>query len=310
MRLLFLSLLAALVAGGCGQKIGAPEETPGGLAPPPGTYILTYEWTGFSGTTDVVVTAGGLVYVAQDSSAVAAYKTFSPQRHPLIADLTGLVKPVLLAEGVEEEVYVADAGDMTVKRFPRSGGSPAQVFSDTVWSVFGGIAVDNLGNLYVADKATEYIWKYLPSGRRDTTLMTAGVLSEGGEGEGYVRQPGGLCFDGTYLQVTDTGKNRVQKLATNVFAQNMLNPPVTGPSLEDPLASPLDSDSDAEGNVYVADTNKHRVLKYDIVRELLTTVNWDTTYAIGKPVAVAARERWVYIADPDNGKILIYELRQ
>jgi hypothetical protein len=41
----------------------------------------------------------------------------------------------------------------------------------------------------------------------------------------------------------------------------------------------------------------------------VATVNWDPAYPVGPPVAVAARDKWVYVADPDNGKILIYELR-
>jgi len=309
---LLTSFAAVLVAAplllcGCGQKIAQPEETTLGVAPPPNTYVLTYEWLGFPGTTDLVVTTGGYVYVAQDSSRVLAYKTFSPQQHPLIEELEGLVKPVLLAEGVDEEMFVADAGDMTVKRFPRSGGAPVQTFSDTAWVMFGGIAVDSDGFLYVADKQRDYIWKYTPFGERDTSLGGNGVLTEGGEGTGYVSQPGGLCFDGTYIQVTDTGHNRVIKLVRDEFAFGVLN--VTGPSLEDPFASPLDSDSDETGNVYVADTGKDRVLKYNTSGVLMATVNWDPAYPVGPPVAVAARDKWVYVADPENGKILIYELR-
>jgi hypothetical protein len=300
-------LLSITVLCGCGQKIEGPSETPGGLAPPPNTYILTYEWDDFPGTTDLIVTVGGFVYVAQESSEVAAYTTFSPQRHPLIADLEGLLKPVLIAEGADEEIFVADAGDTTIKKFARSGGSPIQVLSDTAWVAFGGIAADNEGFLYVADREKEMIWKYTSAGERDTSFGTDGVLSEGGEGVGYVRQPGGMCFDGVYLQVTDTGKNRVQKLVPDEFAFGTLS--ITGPSLEDPLQSPLDSAVDSDGNVYVADTGNSRVLKYDSSGSLLATVNWDPAVVIGPPPAVAAKGSWVYIADPANSRILIYELR-
>ena len=296
----------AFALAGCGQQISKPEETPGGFSTIQGTYVLTYEWKDFSGTTDVVVTSGGFVYVAQESTRVVAYKTFSPQAHPLIASLQNLVKPVLLAEGRNEEIYVADAGDMTVKHFPRGGGAPVQIITDPEWAVFGGIAVDNGGYVYVADRQKEFIWKYTPSGERDT-LGGTGILSEGGEGFGFVRQPGGLCFDGAYVQVTDTGKNRVQKLARDAFASCFLF--ITGPSVTDPFSSPLDSDTDESGNIYVADTGKHRVLKYDASGVLGATVNWDEKYPIGPPVAVAARDKWVYVADPQNSRILIYELR-
>ena len=302
----FFAMMILLLLWGCGERIDKPPET---RTPPPCTnkcYVLTYERTNFPGTTDIVVTAGGYAYVAQESSRVTAYTTFLSWKHPLIRDLTGLVKPVFLAEGVNDGMYVADAGDMTVKRFPRSGGAPIQVVRDTAWTEFGGIAVDNESFLYVADRQRELIWKYRPSGERDSslrhpTLGTPGLLTEGGEGVGYVRHPGGMCFDGVYLQVTDTGKNRVQKLVTDEFAHGVLN--ITG------LNAPLDSDTDSDGNIFVADTGNRRVLKYDGSGLLLATVNWDTTVVIGPPTAVAARDKWVYVADPEYSRILIYEFR-
>lgn len=301
------ALLVGGLVGGCGQKMSKPEETPGGYTVPPNTYVLTYMWNDLPGATDVVVTTGGFVYVAQESARVVAYKTLTDQAHPLIAPLEGLVKPILLAEGPDEEIYVADAGDMTVKHFGRSGGAPIQTFSDAEWAVFGGIAVDGLGYLYVADNEKEFIWKYTPAGDRDT-LGGNGVLSESGAGTGYVMRPGGLCFNGPYLQVTDTGHNQVKKLAADAVASCYLF--INGPSPTDPFDSPMDSDSDESGNIYVADTGKNRVLKYDGTGVLLATVNWDPSYLLGRPVAVAARGDRVYVADPDNAKILIYELRK
>jgi hypothetical protein len=325
LRVSFLAMMILLLVWGCGQRVGKPEESP----PPPSCgdscCVLRYVWKNFPGTTDIVVTVGGFVYVAQESSLVAAYMTFSPHRHPLINDLTGLLKPVYLAEGVNEEMYVADAGDTTVKRFSRSGGAPIQVVRDTAWTEFGGIAVDNAGFLYVADRHRELIWKYRQSGERDSsltcglveyrasgerdrsvthpTLGTPGLLTEGGEGVGYVRHPGGMCFDGVYLQVTDTGKNRVQKLVTDECACGVL-------SITDSLKAPLDSDTDSDGNIYIADTGNSRVLKYDRSGLLLGTVNLDKTVVIGPPTAVAARDKWVYVADPEHSRILIYECRQ
>ena len=312
LALILLALLPSFLFWGCGQRIGKPEETLH-VPPPPNTYVLTYVWEDFPGTTDIVVTQGGFVYVAQESTVVAAYKTFSREKHPLISDLTGLVKPVYIAEGINEAMYVADAGDTTVKKFARSGGAPIQVIRDATWAEFGGIALDDQGFLYVADKQKEFIWKYRPSGERDSSLRhpilgTPGLLSEGGEGDGYVRRPGGMCFDGIYLQVTDTGKNRVQKLVKDEFALGVLS--VLGPSPTDPFNAPLDSDTDADGNIYVADTGNNRVLKYDRSGTILATVTRDPAVVIGPPSAVSARDKWVYVADPEHSRILIYELRQ
>jgi hypothetical protein len=322
--LVLAALLPPLLFWGCGQRIGKPQETPGGTPPPPNTYVLTFERTNFPGVTDMIVTAGGFVYVAQDSARVTAYTTFLSQKHPLIADLTGLVKPVLLAEGVNDEVYVADAADTTVKRFSPTGGAPIQVVRDTAWTVLGGIAVDNLGFLYVADRQREFIWKYRPSGERDSslrhpTLGTPGLLTEGGEGLGYVRSPGDLCFDGTYLQVTDTGKKRVQKLATSEFALGIFSVAFTDsdttvtPHVEYTL-TPVASHFDHQGNIYVSYRRiggiLDKVTKFDGSGEAVATVTRDPAAVIGTAVAVIAREQYVYVADPEHSRILIYELRQ
>jgi hypothetical protein len=305
---------------GCGEKISKPPEPP--ILPHYSKYVLRYLRPNFPGTTAIVVTAGGFVYVAEESAKVNAYTTFISQKHPLIHDLTGLVKPALLAEGPSEEIYVADADDMTVKRFPRFGGAPIQVVRDTAWVEFGGIAVDNQGFLYVADKQRELIWKYRPSGERDSslrhpTLGTPGLLSEGGEGLGYVRRPGDMCFDGTYLQVTDTGKNRVQKLVTNEFAHGVLAVIYTQ---EDTTITPhvvytrkpIASTADPLGNIYISYSRINSalpdiVIKFDNSGNPLASVTLDPAVSIGKAVSVAARNKFVYVADPDHNRILIYE---
>ena len=99
----------------------------------------------------------------------------------------------------------------------------------------------------------------------------------------------------------------MKRLATDAVASCYLF--INGPSASDPFDSPLDSDSDELGNMYVADTGKDRVLKYTNLGVLDKTVNWDTTFVVGPPVAVAARGDWVYVADPAYSRILIYELR-
>ena len=124
----------------------------------------------------------------------------------------------------------------------------------------GGAAVDSALNIYMADLTTNRILKI--------SYSTGAVLASwggAGSGNGQFNQPMGLAVDSTgNVYVADSGNNRIQK-----FTYNTTSGAYTYAAQWDGAASgyPLNSPSgltvDSSGNVYVADTNNHRIQKFD-----------------------------------------------
>ena len=149
-----------------------------------------------------------------------------------------------------------------------------------------GVAVDHRGNLYVADsmhsRALEYDAPLTNEPAADRVFgqpdFTSNLPNNGGLSASSLYDPSGVALDAREdLYVADTANHRVlvyehplasDAVADRVFGQpdfnsnapnNGLNPSASG--LNNPSALTVD----ALGNLYVADSNNHRVLEYDAV---------------------------------------------
>jgi sugar lactone lactonase YvrE len=65
--------------------------------------------------------------------------------------------------------------------------------------------------------------------------------------------------------------------------------------------------------LYLCDSGNLRVLRYDADQEFVQTVNVELDaqgQALANPVAVAADDSLVYVADRDLGKVIRYQRRK
>jgi sugar lactone lactonase YvrE len=74
------------------------------------------------------------------------------------------------------------------------------------YSIIYGVTVDNGGNIYVADKNLDQVYKYSSSGIWVGTPW-GGTGSAGGQFSG----PTGIVTDNTYVYVADSNNNRIEK---------------------------------------------------------------------------------------------------
>lgn len=136
-----------------------------------------------------------------------------------------------------------------------------------------GVAVDHEGNLYVADSANDRIRKVDAQGVMTTFAGTGtpGATGDGGPADAaQVKDPKTIEVDasGAFLYIADTGNNRIRKidLATTVittvagvtkagFAGD------AGPAERAQLNSPRGLALTADGILYLADTDNHRIRK-------------------------------------------------
>ncbi|MFI9240396.1 SMP-30/gluconolactonase/LRE family protein [Streptomyces sp. NPDC053079] len=145
----------------------------------------------------------------------------------------------------------------------------------------GDVAVDDAGNLYIADTNNHRVRKVTPSGIITTIAGDgqAGYISDGGPAIATrLNTPWGLAVDRSgNVYISDHGNHRVRKVTTNgnitTVAGNGTAGYVSdgGPAIATRLQYPLGLAVDAEGNLYIADRHNHRIRKVT-PNGLITTV--------------------------------------
>ncbi len=208
-----------------------------------------------------------------------------------------------------EVVYVSDNNGNCIKKFTYDSGD--YVYSATIGSSGTdpgqfdgpwGLAVDDGGNLYVADTANNRIQKFDGSGDFVATWGT------GGTGNGEFWSPTGVDVDSDgNIYVADKDNSRIQELnSSGTFVTKWGSGPSDG---DGEFNSPWALDVDAYGNVYVADTYNNRVQEFDSDGNFLTT--WGSYgYGDGEfygPSGVAVHPNGkIYVADSGSNRIEVF----
>jgi hypothetical protein len=132
-----------------------------------------------------------------------------------------------------------------------------------------GVAVDGLGNVYIADVSNERIRKVNTNG---VIITIAGTNTAGFSGDGgpaisaLLKTPAGLAVDTSGdLFIADTGNNRIREIATNGIITTVAGTNSAGfagdggPAVDAKLNSPVGVAVDTAGNLFIADMSNNRV---------------------------------------------------
>ena len=170
-----------------------------------------------------------------------------------------------------------------------------------------GIAVDEAGNVYVADRDNHRVQKFGADGR---FLLTWG--SEGG-GDGQFYNAEGIAVDGAgNVYVTDWGRERVQKFTSNGGFLLYLGTEGTGAGRgtgDGQFHNPKGISVDRAGNVYVAETINHRVQVFDSNGRFQR--KWGSEGSgngqFDRPRYVAVDGAWnVYVSESGNHRVQVF----
>jgi len=184
-----------------------------------------------------------------------------------------------------------------------------------------GVAVDGAGNVYVADTGNHRIRKISPAGVVTTLAGTGSTVFVDGPGiTATFNQPFGVAVDGTgNVYVADVFNHRIRKI-TSAGAVTTLAGDGTQGFLDNANGTSARFDApfgvavDGAGNVYVGDTQNHRIRKITSAGAVTTLAGNGTTgsadangtsaqFAFPFGVAVDGAGGNVYVADQNNNRI-------
>lgn len=192
-----------------------------------------------------------------------------------------------------------------------------------------GIAVDSAGNVFVADSLARIIRKVNASDKVISNY--AGTGDRGATGDGgqavlaKLDDPNGLALDAQgNLYIADTGNHVIRRVAAATGLISTVAGSFSagfsgdnGLATQAKLNSPTSVAVDGSGNLYIADTNNHRIRRVDAATGLMTTIAGTfiagfsgdggaaTDALLDSPtgVAVTSDGSTIYIADQRNHRV-------
>lgn len=227
--------------------------------------------------------------------------------------------PMGIARDSAGGIYVADAANNVVRSISSAGvvstfaGSSSAGFVNGIgaaarFSDLRGVAVDNSGTVYIADRGNDAIRMVSPAGVVSTLAGSGLPGSTNGTGAAAsFFNPEGIAVDSAgIVYVADTSNGLIRRITPAGVATTFAG---TAAGLTDPRGLAVDS----SGNVYVADTGHNRIVRITPAGVATTLAGSGTAGFVNgtgtaasffRPMGVAVDASGnVYVADTGNRAI-------
>ncbi len=212
-----------------------------------------------------------------------------------VATKARLLYPSGVTVDTEGNIYIADQWNNRVRKVDKNGTITTVAGIGGFWGGYSGdggpatqaeldrpsgVALDALGNLYIAEYENNCIRKVDKNGI--ITTVAGGMWGFGGDGgpaaQAQLDGPQGVVVDTLgNLYIADWGNQRIRKVDVNGIITTVAGNGIRGyggdggPATQAQLNYPPAIAVDISGNLYIADEGNHRIRKVD-VNGIITTV--------------------------------------
>ncbi|NII25933.1 hypothetical protein HB364_12630 [Pseudoflavitalea sp. X16] len=240
----------------------------------------------FRTITGLAIDPAGNLYVVENThkirkvDAATAVTTFAGSGARAYADGTGTAasfdSPVGIAIGTDGNLYLPDYWNQRIRKISPGAvattlaGSGTRGFADgtattAMFSLPRDVAVDANGNVYITDLTNNRIRKISPAG--DVTTLAGNGTAGFADGPGATamfKSPYGIAVDGSgNVYVADNGNHRIRKISPSGNVTTLAGTGTAGFADGAGTAAQFNTPNglamDAQGYLYVADGNNHRI---------------------------------------------------
>ena len=294
----------------------------------------------FNSPRGVTVDSGGNVYVADTGNnkirkitpaGVVTTLAGTGSRGSIDTGVAATFEnPSDVAVDTGDNIYVADSVDHKIRKITSGGAIITLAGSGTIGSTDGtgasasfkypsGLAVDPVGNVYVADTGNNKIRKITSAGAV-TSLAGSGTIgsADGTGAAASFNSPNGVAVDaGGNVYVTDLGNNKIRKITpagvVTTLAGGGTIGSADGTGTSASFYWPLGVVVEPGGNLYVSEIRNHKIRKITPAGVVTTFAGsgntgtadgTGTTASFNSPTGMSIDSGGnVYVADRDNQKI-------
>jgi mucin-19 len=289
------------------------------------------------------IDALGTLYVAdQTNNRIRTVQTSTGVVSTLAGDGTAGFTPSRFSspQGITVDrfrnAYVGDTGNHSIRKIadvytlPENNGVVTTIAGEGVggfldgmgigarFNIPQGLALDSVGNLYIADTSNHRIRKITPAGVVTTFAGSTSLFQDGTGTNARFNTPNGIAVDSAgNVYVGDYNNHRIRKITpagvVTTFAGNGTTTFTDGTGTNATFNQPAGVAVDSAGNVYVADTSNNRIRKITstgVVTTLAGNSNYTfvdgtgTNASFNNPQGIAVDSAGtVYVGDTLNNRI-------